>query len=207
MLVPSLQKHLPVSSITIPRMGILQKRSRDKYRPSSELDEALAESSRFYAQMRQKIAEEDGLDPDEVAENPELRRLQETYGDELGEELPEKYPYDVEEEEAGIESRPSQSPPITTRRKPLQTRAVAEQARRPPPRPPARKVARKQPSRTPRRQEPTPTTSGAGRLLTVEMPDGLLGGIDEQVEAGLYSSRDDFLKEAVRDKLRDLRRG
>lgn len=206
-------------------MGYLRRKARDRYKTSAELDRTLAEASQFYAQMRRKVAEEDGLDPDQAAINPELAKLKERYGDELPGEITGLTAQQVlarmAEEEDGLDEEVGEgvgkveAPKVKTGRKALTPRSRpdgpddlpvkighaprsgAKPSRK------ANKTARTVPSPPMRKR---PAKGSPGRLVTLELPEGLLASIDEQIEAGEYSSIDDLVKEAVREKLRALRK-
>ena len=203
-------------------MGYLRRKARDSYKTSSELDKTLAEASQFYAELRRRVAEEDGLDPDKAAINPELAKLKERYGDELpgeisgltAQEVLAQMAEDGEgESDEDLEDEEAPEPQGQTGRKPLTPRPRPASAGERPPRPrpkvrskPGRKVAKPTQTAVSAPLRKRPAKGSPGRLVTLELPDGLLASIDEQIEAGDYTSIDDFVKEAVRDKLRSLRR-
>ncbi len=186
-------------------MGYLRRKTQ--YKTSAELDKTLSDASQFYSDLRRRVAEEDGLDPDEAAINPELSLLRERYGDRMPGKIPGHQPRDLLNPEARSEGRTDEmagdiskaSPPYPrpATRKPTTERRKTK---------PQSKKAVKRTTTGQTRPSPRPGAGMAGRLVTLELPEGLLKGMDEYIEAGEYSSRDDFIKEAVRDKLRTLRK-
>lgn len=202
-------------------MGYLRRKARDSYKTSAELDKTLAEASQFYSELRRRVAEEDGLDPDEAAINPELVKLKERYGDELPGEIYGLTAQQILAEmgepgknEGGPADDPDEAEPTKQPgRKVLAPRTKSDQTVIPTPSARPTPKSRSRPVRKATRGSKVtapsggkqPTTGSPGRLVTLELPEGLLASIDEHIEEGEYSSTDDFVKEAVRDKLRSLR--